>query len=39
MEEIAMLGHFVIKYIERFKLNDKVGGEPQIWFIPDTGPL
>lgn len=39
MEEIATIGYFIIKYIERFELNDKVGGEPQIWLIPDTGQL
>jgi hypothetical protein len=39
MEEIVGLGHFIIKYIERFELNAGVGGEPQIWFIPDTGNL
>jgi hypothetical protein len=39
MEEIATIGYFIIMYIERFELNDKVGGEPQIWFIPDTGQL
>ena len=39
MEEIAALGHFIIKYIERFELNDRIGGEPQIWFIPNTGQL
>jgi hypothetical protein len=38
-EEIATIGYFIIKYIERFELNDKVGGEPQIWFIPDAGQL
>jgi hypothetical protein len=39
MEEIARLGHFIIKYIEKFELNSEVGGDPQIWFIPDIGQL
>ena len=33
------LGYFIIKYIERFELNGNVGGEPQVWFIPDAGKL
>ena len=39
MEEIAGLGHFIVKYIEKFELNSQVGGEPQICFIPDKGQL
>lgn len=39
MEQIAKLGYFIIKYIERFGLNNRVGGEPQICFIPHTGQL
>jgi 20S proteasome alpha/beta subunit len=35
MEQIAQVGYFVIKYIENFRLNYTVGGEPMIWFIPD----
>jgi 20S proteasome alpha/beta subunit len=35
MEQVAELGYFIIKYIEDFKLNFTVGGEPMIWFIPD----
>ena len=39
MEEVAKLGHFIIRYIEKFELNSEVGGDPQIWFIPDIGQL
>lgn len=39
MEQIAELGYFLIKYIERFELNGNVGGEPQVWFIPNAGKL
>jgi len=36
MEQVAEIGYFIIKYIEEFKLNYTVGGEPMIWFIPDN---
>ena len=39
MEDFAELGFFVIKYIDRFRLDNKVGllGElPLVWFIPHT---
>lgn len=42
MEQVAELGHFVIKYIEKYELDGSVGvgsGHPQIWFIPDNPPL
>jgi len=38
MEQVAELGYFIIKYIEKFELDNSVGvgsGHPQIWFIPD----
>jgi 20S proteasome alpha/beta subunit len=35
MEQVAELGYFIVKYIEDFKLNFTVGGEPMIWFIPN----
>jgi hypothetical protein len=34
MERVAELGYFIIKYIDDFRLNYTVGGEPTIWFIP-----
>jgi 20S proteasome alpha/beta subunit len=39
MEQIAELGHFIIKYIEKFELDQSVGledYEPDIRFIPDN---
>jgi 20S proteasome alpha/beta subunit len=33
MEQIAEIGYFIVKYIEKFKLNYTVGGEPMIWFM------
>lgn len=39
MKEIAQLGHFIIRYIEKFELNSQIGGGPQIWFVPDKGEL
>jgi len=35
MEQTAELGYFIIRQIEKLELNGSVGGEPQIWFIPD----
>lgn len=39
MKEAAALGHFIIKYIERFELDLSVGtgkNSPQIWFVPNN---
>ena len=39
MEQIAELGYFIIKYIEKFELDRSVGienYEPDIRFIPDN---
>ena len=39
MEQVAELGYFIIKYIEKFNLDLTVGvgiNKPQIWFIPDN---
>jgi 20S proteasome alpha/beta subunit len=38
MKQVAELGYFIIKYIERYHLDLPVGvntDRPQIWFIPD----
>ena len=38
MKEVAEIGYFTIKYIEKFRLDESVGiGEfyPLIWYIPD----
>lgn len=38
MKRVAEIGHFAIKYIEQFALDQTVGvdgKEPQIWFIKD----
>lgn len=35
MIEFAKIGYLLIKYIIDLKLDDSVGGEPDIWFIPD----
>jgi hypothetical protein len=40
MCQIGELGYFIIKYIEKFELDQTVGvgsKKPQIWFIPDEG--
>ncbi len=37
MEQVAGLGYFIIKYIEKLKLDAGVGvgdGKPRIWFMP-----
>jgi 20S proteasome alpha/beta subunit len=39
MQKAAEIGHFIIKYIEKFQLDDTVGVgnmSPQIWFLPNT---
>lgn len=35
MLDFARLAYFVINYIIKFKLDDSVGGDPQVWFMPD----
>ena len=38
MKQVAEIGHFAIKYIEEFELDQTVGvddKQPQIWFIRD----
>ena len=35
MEQTAELGYFIIRCIDKLDLDNSVGGEPQIWFIPD----
>ena len=42
MEKFTELGFFVLKYIDRFGIDNKVGllGElPLVWFIPHTGNI
>ena len=42
MESFAELGFFVIKYIDRFGVDDKVGllkELPLVWFIPHSGNI
>jgi hypothetical protein len=47
MEQVAELGYFIIKVIERYNLEESVGlgntddifqKKPQIWFIPVNRP-
>jgi hypothetical protein len=41
MQEVAELGYFIIRYIERFQLDNTVGvgnERPQIFFLPDNAP-
>jgi hypothetical protein len=38
MNLVAEIGYLIIKYVEKFELQNSVGvgnNEPQIWFIPD----
>jgi|SRR5208282_2453828 len=40
MSQAAEVGHFIIRYIDRFRLDEKVGvgdKQPQIWFLPNDG--
>ena len=36
MMDFANLGYFSIKYVTNFGLDDGVGGDPIMWFIPDV---
>lgn len=41
MKQVAELGYFLVKLIERFKLDETVGvesGHPQVWFLPNNPP-
>lgn len=40
LEKLAELGYFIIKYIDKYNLEDRVGlggQKPQVWFIPEQG--
>ena len=42
MENFALLCYFVIKYLDKFHLDDGVGLnglKPQVWFIPNNNRL
>jgi 20S proteasome alpha/beta subunit len=39
MYKFARIAYFIIRYIERFEIDTDVGGEPQMWFVPNTGEL
>ncbi|MFZ0511137.1 MAG: hypothetical protein WAM14_05990 [Candidatus Nitrosopolaris sp.] len=39
MNKFAKIGYFMIKLLTEYEIDQTVGGEPQIWFIPNTGPL
>jgi DNA-binding beta-propeller fold protein YncE len=42
MKQVAELGYYIIKHVEKFELDSSVGvgnNKPQIWFIPDEGNL
>ena len=36
MNDFAKLGYLLIKFVIEMKLDDNVGGEPIVWFIPDV---
>ena len=35
MRDFAKVAHMVINYVIDLRLDDSVGGEPQVWFVPD----
>ena len=35
MLDFAKLGYFLIEYVAHFELDDSVGGDITVWFIPD----
>jgi hypothetical protein len=39
MNKFAKVGYFMIKLLTEHEIDQAVGGEPQIWFIPNTGPV
>lgn len=46
MQEFSKLGYFIIKYIDKFEIDEGSGlskskpfDRPQIWFIPNSGQL
>jgi len=39
MYKFAKMAYFIIRFIEKFGIDDRVGGQPQIWFIPNSGEL
>jgi 20S proteasome alpha/beta subunit len=39
MHEFARTGYFIIRLIEKLDLDERVGGDPQIWFIPNIDEL
>lgn len=39
MNKFAKVGYFMIKLLTEHEIDQSVGGEPQIWFIPNTGAL
>ena len=36
MNDFAKLGYLLIKFVIEMKMDDNVGGEPIVWFIPDA---
>jgi hypothetical protein len=39
MYKFGKIAYFIIRFIERFEIDPDVGGNPQIWFIPNSGEL
>ena len=42
MEKAVEFRYFVIRYIEKYNLDNSIGTsreKPQIWYIPDKGRL
>ena len=36
MMDFAKVAHMAISYVIDLRLDDNVGGEPQVWFVPDV---
>jgi hypothetical protein len=39
MYNVIRLGYFIIKFLDRFKISDGIGGPPQFWGIPNRSSL
>ena len=39
MDKFAKIIYFIIRLIEKLDLDERVGGDPQVWFIPHVSEL
>jgi hypothetical protein len=39
MKDFARLGYFIIRYLNKYEMDEHVGGQPHFWCIPNHGDL